>query len=65
MVSVYSVDGRSGLDKLTLVVGQMNSNDGVGLHTSPVTDNDFIEIIGYFNGINWIGYSLSTCKLWR
>ena len=58
---VYSIDGRNWIRKHdTQGGGFANNNDGVNFQTASANDTTFWEVTGYFNGINWIGYTASN-----
>jgi len=55
--NVYSIDGREWIRQADPSNGNANNNnDGTPFQTVG-GDNDFWEVTGYFNGINWIGYT--------
>jgi hypothetical protein len=56
--NVYSVDGREWIRQADPTLGGINHDvSGLGFQTADATDNDFFEVTGYFNGINWVGYT--------
>ena len=55
--NVYSIDGREWIRQADPSNGNANNNnDGTPFQTVG-GDNDFWEVTGYFNEINWIGYT--------